>query len=142
MVERQIELETVAVVQPRRAEDKRALVLLCQRKCQTLRRFVVIRTVVKQTFYEPNGGMIIEIVYELHITPEWLRHFFVERFQRETGCFFGKNLVECLNSVCKGQHVLVLFKGSFTEWFYLDRKSTSLNSSNTTISRMPSSSLT
>src|SRR5215213_2004459 len=118
MAERQIELEAGAVIQPRCAEDKRSLVVLCQRKCQTLRRLVVIGTVVKQPFDEPNGGMIIEVIYKLHITPEWIRHFLVERFQRETGCFFGKNLVECLNSVCKSQHMLVLFQCFFTEGFY------------------------
>src|ERR1041384_6210057 len=118
MVERQIERETIAVIQPWCAENKRSLVFLRQLKCQTLRRLVVIGTVVKQTFDEPNRGMIIEIVYQLHITPEWLGHFLVERFQRETGCFFGKNLVECLNSVCKSQHVRVLFECLFTKAFY------------------------
>src|ERR1041384_6594693 len=118
MVERQIERETIAVIQPWCAENKRSLVFLRQLKCQTLRRLVVIGTVVKQTFDEPNRRMIVEIVYQLHITLEWIRHFLVKRFQREACCFFGKNLVECLDSVCKSQHLLVLFERIFPESFY------------------------
>ena len=83
--------------QPRRAEDERPVVPVDQRQHQALGRLLVMGAAVEQRLDEPDRGLVVEVVDQLHEAPQPFRDAGVERLEGEAPGLLAQQVVELLD---------------------------------------------
>ena len=81
-LERQGPFQGAVVVQPRRAEHERPVVAIDRREPEALHGAIVVLAPVEQRLQQAEGGVVVQVVDQLHVSLERPGHPLVKPFER------------------------------------------------------------